>query len=236
MHGPNFKQMRARLVPATVFRFSMRQFLAALIGLVVTSPIITDLTRGELIESLLMMVLLIAGALAVGGRSRLVTALLIAPTLMGAVLDQIWHGLVPQWFISGTQMIFVGYVIIQLTRYILREKSVNAEVLCAGIAAYLMLAIFWTPAYLTVSQWNPESFSGAHMGVDQSLSRFDALYLSFVSLTCVGCNDITPMSKMARMLLMTESTAGVLCLAVLIARLVALYSRPGHEGHEEGHR
>jgi voltage-gated potassium channel len=80
-------------------------------------------------------------------------------------------------------------------------------------------------AYLMISELNPVSFSGAHLAANKPLDRFDALYFSFVSLTCLGCGDITPQSKIARMLLMVESTTGVLYMAVLIARLVALYSR-----------
>jgi len=48
----------------------------------------------------------------------------------------------------------------------------------------------------------------------------------------LGCNDITPISKVARMLLMVESVTGVLYLAVLIARLVAVYSRSPETGPE----
>ncbi|HXC98710.1 MAG TPA: ion channel [Verrucomicrobiae bacterium] len=59
------------------------------------------------------------------------------------------------------------------------------------------------------------------------------LYLSFVSLTSLGCNDITPLSKVARMLVMVESLTGVLFLGVLIARLVSLYSNPG-QGSRDG--
>jgi hypothetical protein len=208
-------------------RFSMRQFLIALILLVVTYPFISDLDHGDLIENVLMMALLISAVVAVGGRRRLLTILLVIPALAGPWLDRYWHGLVPVWLITGTHMLFAGFVISQLLRFILRETQVNAEVLCAGISAYVMLAVFFTPAYLMVSQLNPAAFSGIHLAATQGLTRFDALYFSFVSLTCLGCNDITALSKTARMLLMVESTTGVLCLTVLIARLVALYSRPG---------
>ncbi len=211
----------------------MRQFLIALIVLVVTYPFILELSNGDLIENGLMMVLLISAALAVGGRSRAWTILLVIPALVGSFLDEYKRGLVPGWIITGMHMVFVGFVIFQLLRYILKETQVNAEVLCAGVAAYLMVAIFFTPAYLMVSQLDPNSFSGAHLIADHNLSRFDSLYLSFVTLTCVGCNDITPLSKPARMLLMVESTTGVLCLAVLIARLVALYSVQGRKGSGE---
>jgi hypothetical protein len=202
----------------------MRQFLVALILLIVSYPFVTELMSGELIENVLMAVLLVSGALAVGGASWPLTILLIVPALICPWIDQYQRGLLPIWLITGTQTVFVCFVVIQLQRFIQRATRVNAEVLCAGISGYLMLGILWTPTILMVSQLNPGSFSGVHLAVGQSLGRFDALFLSFVSLTCLGCNDITPLSKIARMLVMMESLTGVLYLTVLIARLVALYS------------
>ena len=84
-----------------------------------------------------------------------------------------------------------------------------------------------------VSQLNPGVFASVHLPANQGLGRSDALYPSFVSLTCKGCNDITPLSKVARMLVMMESTIGVLYVAVLIARLVALYSKAVESGREK---
>jgi hypothetical protein len=216
-----------------LFRFSMAQFLVALIVLVVTYPFVLELEAGDIIESVLMMILLISAVLAVGSRCWLLTILLVIPALAGPWLDRYWNGLVPSWIITGTHVVFVGYVVTRLLRFILRATRVNSEVMCAGISAYLMLGIMWTPAFLMVSQLSPGSFSSVHFAANQPLGRFDALYLSFVSLTCLGCNDITPISKVARMLLMMESTTGVLYLAVLIARLVTLYSRSVESGTEK---
>ena len=208
-----------------MFRFSMRQFLVALVLLVVAYPFITDLAHGEVIENSLMMILLVSAGMAVGRKSWRLTLVLAVPALASPWLGRRGHEWLPLWAVTGTHMVFTGFVIVQLIRYVARETRVNAEVLCGGISAYVMLAIFWTPAYLMVSELNPAAFSGAHLAAHEALNRFDALYLSFVSLTCVGCNDITPLSRVARMLLMTESLTGVLFLTVLLARLVALYSQ-----------
>ncbi len=212
----------------------MRQFLFALIGLVVTYPFITDLNNGDQIENLLMMVLLISAVLAVGSRIRVLAILLLIPAILTPWLNEYWPRAVPQWLVAATHMIFVGFVIVQLLLFIVRETRVNAETLCAGISAYLMLAIFFTPAYLMASHLGVRAFDVAHVAPSQELSRFDALYFSFVSLTCVGCNDITALSKIARTLVITESTSGVLCLALLIARLVALYSHQELGGPRSG--
>jgi Ion channel len=217
--GPENTQSQSGL-----FRFSMAQFLIALILLVVAYPFIAEMENGDSIENLLMTILLGSAALAIGDRSRVLTVILVIPALAAPWIDQLRHGLIPLWLITGTHSAFVGFVVIQLVRFIWRATEVNSEVMCAGIAGYLMLGLLWTPTFLMVSQLNPASFSGVHLAAGEALGRFDALFLSFVSLTCLGCNDITPLSKVARMLLMIESLTGVLYLAVLIARLVALYS------------
>jgi hypothetical protein len=210
---------------AGLFRFSMAQFLVALILLLLSYPFIVQLDHGVVIENALMMIILISAVLAVGGRSWVLTIVLVIPALAGPWMDHYWRGVVPSWIINAARMLFVGFVVGQLLRFILRSTRVNSEVMCAGISAYLMLGLFWTTAYLTVSRLNPDSFSGVHLVAHHPLGSFDALYLSFVSLTCLGCNDIAAESNVARMLLMVESTTGVLYVAVLMARLVALYSQ-----------
>ena len=211
-------QTRSPEPRSAFFRFSMRQFLVALILLIVSYPFVTELANGELIENLLMGVLLVSAALAVGVASWPLTVILMVPALICPWIAQYHRGWVPIWLIPATQSLFVSFVVLQLLRFILKATRVNAEVMCAGISGYLMLGLLWTPTFLMVSQLNPGSFAGVHLATGQSLGRFDALFLSFVSLTCLGCNDITPLSKIARMLLMMESLTGVLYLAVLIAR------------------
>src|SRR3954453_13644858 len=41
----------------------------------------------------------------------------------------------------------------------LRVRSVNVDVLCASISAYLMLGLLWTLAYWLVDQLNQQAFS-----------------------------------------------------------------------------
>ncbi len=60
----------------------------------------------------------------------------------------------------------------------------------------------------------------------ETMEGFNAFYFSFITLSTVGYGDITPISKVARMLAATEAMTGLLYVAVLIARLVALYSAP----------
>src|ERR1700685_1646860 len=110
---------------AGLFRFSVAQFLIALILLLVTYPFIVDELRyGDLIENILAMVLLVFAALAVGVRRWVVTILLVIPALAGPWFEQYRPGAVPSWIITGTHMIFVAFVVSQLLRFILKATRV----------------------------------------------------------------------------------------------------------------
>jgi hypothetical protein len=90
-----------------------------------------------------------------------------------------------------------------------------------------MLGLMWTIAYWLVAWVTPTAFAfNTATGTKESMERFNAFYFSFITLSTVGYGDITPVSKVARMLAATEAMTGLLYVAVLIARLVALYSTP----------
>jgi hypothetical protein len=217
------------LVTSGLFRFSVTQFLTALILVLLANPLLSQLEHGEVIVSASMTLVLISAVLAVGGggRSLALTIFLVVPALGAEWVDHYRPGLVPASATTAVALLFVAFVIAQLLRFIVRAPRVNADVLSAGISGYLLLGLLWAAAYLLVSKLTPDAFSLLHRAPGaESLDRFDTLYFSFVSLTCLGCNDIIPVSRVARMLMVVESTTGVLYLAVMIARLVALYSRP----------
>jgi hypothetical protein len=122
-------------------------------------------------------------------------------------------------------MLLLGFVIAQLLHFILHAPVVTVEVLCASIAAYLMLGLMWTLAYWLVDQLTPGgafSFNTGRGG--HSMDGFSGFYFSFITLSTVGYGDITPVSRMARWLAAMEAITGLLYVAVLIAWLVSLYS------------
>ena len=219
------------------FRSSAAQFLAALILMLFTAPFVNELKYGRAIDILLMTLVLAMGVLAVGrSRRTLVLALVLA---LPAVVTR-WAGhflpqLLPPWVHSVTALIFLAFVEYQLLHFIFRAPRVNSEVMCAGISGYLLLGILWMVAYRTVSflnpidpthpDLNPPPFAFT-VGVTtpHSLSQFEAYYFSFITLSTVGYGDITPLSPGARTLAMLEAMTGTLYMALLISRLVALYS------------
>jgi hypothetical protein len=65
---------------------------------------------------------------------------------------------------------------------------------------------------------------GSFTSVDGAGERtwFELLFLSFTTLTSVGLSDIVPVLPHARALVIVEQVAGVLYVALVIARLVGL--------------
>ena len=210
-------------------RFSAVQLLIALGLFFICVPFLEEIKGAELIVSGLFSLVLIAGVLAVAERKRvLVIAIILAiPTIAGRWINHFRPDLVPPAVFLVGGLLLITLVIVYLLRFILRAPSVNAEVLCASISAYLMLGLMWTMAYWLVDQLTPGgAFSFNTNTGTRSMNGFNGFYFSFITLSTVGYGDITPVSRIARWLAAMEAMTGLLYVAVLIARLVALYSTP----------
>jgi hypothetical protein len=215
--------------PLRFRRFSTVELLIALALLFFSFPFVEELKGGDIIVSILLSLVLISAVLAVSNRrSTLVVAVLLAiPAIIGRWIDHFRPHIVPPAVFLIAGLVLVAFVVINLLRFVLRAPSVNAEVLCAGISAYLMLGLAWTMAYWLVDQLTPGgAFSFNTNAGTRSMNGFTGFYFSFITLSTVGYGDITPVSRIARWLSAMEAMTGLLYVAVLIARLVALYSSP----------
>jgi voltage-gated potassium channel len=209
------------------------ELLIAVVGLFVSFPFIEPLTSGPLLESILFSIVLISAVLAIAGRGPiLITAVLLAlPTLAARWVHYYRPTLLPPEVFLICGILFVLFVVANLLRFVLTAPSVNTEVLCASVSAYLLLALLWTLAYWLVAELNPGAFSfNISGGPDKSIQGFNGLYFSLITLCTVGYGDITPISGVARMLAAMEAMTGLLYVAVLIARLVALNVAPKSDG------
>jgi hypothetical protein len=111
--------------------------------------------------------------------------------------------------------------ILATARHAFRSGAVNAERIFAALDAYLLAGLVFGVGYWVLSRLDPTAFNEATM----SLTR--ATYFSFVTLGTLGYGDIVPKSELAQSLAIVEAVGGQMYLAVLIARLVSLYTRQG---------
>jgi hypothetical protein len=205
------------------------QLLIALGLLFTFAPFVEEMKDGDLIVSALFSLALLAAVLAVADhKAILFIALLLAiPAIAGRWMNHFWPDLVSPIVFLIAALVLTAFVVANLLRFVLHAPFVNVEVLCASISAYLMLGLMWTLAYWLVDQLTPGgAFSFNTNAGTRSMNGFNGFYFSFITLSTVGYGDITPVSKVARMLAAMEAMTGLLYVAVLIARLVALYSSP----------
>jgi hypothetical protein len=203
--------------------------LIALGLLFLATPILQDLPASDLIDTMLLTAVMIFAVLAVGGRRRtlIIALVLVVPTVTGKWINHFSPALLSPLFHLLGAVVFFGFVVVHLVLKVLRARTVDANILCAGLSGYLLLGLLWVPAYLAAARWNPAAFTvpaGSTPG--GTLDAFSAFYFSFITLSTVGYGDITPVTRAARMLAVEESIIGLFYVAVLISRLVAIYTSP----------
>jgi hypothetical protein len=149
---------------------------------------------------------------------------LVAPAVVSNWLWHIRPDLVRRELSLVAAVAFHGFVIALLLCFILTAPRVNSEVLCAAISTYLLMGVCWALTY-TLDRLVPQAFRFTlEPGANRPLEGFESVYFSFSTLTTVGYRDIVPVAGVARMLTMMESTLGTFYVAVLVARLVAVYA------------
>lgn len=217
----------ALLSKPEVWRVSTVKLLIALILLFAITPFVESLPNGDLIESALMTLVMIASLIAVARSPRVLmaAALLLVPTIAAKWLPHLFPSHVSTHYFLAFALVFFGFTIYRILRFILQAPHVDTEVLSAGIVVYLMLGLLWSLSYMLLAQMTPGSFRFASLDrPDGRMDGFNAFYFSFSTLTTLGFGDITPVSKVARTLSVMETVTGTLYLAILISRLVGRYS------------
>jgi hypothetical protein len=207
------------------FRFSIRQILISLVLLFIARPLVGT-GWGRVAETVLYSFVLVSSLVAVGARRRelALSLVLIIPALTFRWLSH-FLSLAPTDPVPLVCMTLAfGFTIAQLLRFVVRATRVNLDVLCAGISIYLLLGQVWGFFYLFIERISPGSFHFPGLANHPLAMRGDeAFYFSMCTLTTAGYGDIVPVSSLARTLATLESTTGVLFMAVLIARLVAMH-------------
>ena len=122
-------------------------------------------------------------------------------------------------------IIFYGFTVVTLLSHVIGSKKVDSEIIFGAICAYLLIGFMWGGIYLLIEVVSPNSFfiDAAH-NIDNKTNYADFLYFSFVTLATLGYGDISPVTPLARNISVIEGIIGVFYLAILVARLVSLYT------------
>ena len=123
--------------------------------------------------------------------------------------------------IAAAQSVFYFYATGSLIAYMLQDWVATTDELFAAGATFTLLAWAFAYAYAACEAILPGSFS-APINPQGPRSWMELLFLSVAVLSSVGLSDILPVTGMARALVMLESFAGVMYIALVVSRLIGL--------------
>jgi hypothetical protein len=200
--------------------------MGALLLLILCEPFFERTTTGDSLLYLLVTAVLLSGTYAVSNRPvfRWAGAAIAAPTL---VLK--WA-----YVFSGNQtlgvlglvgfVLFAAFAIAGLLAYALSVGDVTADHLSAAISVYLLTGLAFGVLFTLLEFARPGSLTHPPFRiVMRPLDWTDYLYFSFSNLTNLGLAENLPRTRVARTLTMLEAIAGVLYIAVMMARLVGIH-------------
>jgi hypothetical protein len=210
----------------TVARHPSAVLLAAQLVVVLIYPFLDTSTPGRAVVGVVQMCVVFIAAWAVRATPALswVAVVLGIPAMVFAVLEAVSRD--SDWVVLTSAVfhvpfyLFVSYAMI---RYLFHDDVVTRDELYAVGAAFTVVA--WAFAYLYAGAqvvWEGSFVSYASPDGTEALPWYDLLYLSFTTLTSVGLSDVYPVLDHSRSLVMVEQVAGVLYVALVIARLVGL--------------
>lgn len=199
--------------------------LLALVVLVVLYPFLEPFAAGRAaiaVFDLVVLLLALRAARASGPEARVGYWLVwpaMALHMLAAFFPSPW--LVPANF--ATQAAFHGFVVVCLLRYVLRDDIMTLDEMFAAAGLYVLMAFVFAYLYALVETFVPGAFYiNPANDPDGSTGWWELLYFSFTCLSSVGFGEITPVSHHARSLVMIQQMLGVLYIALVISRLVAM--------------
>jgi hypothetical protein len=122
-------------------------------------------------------------------------------------------------------ILFLVLTLLSLLRALARAERVTPDTIYGALSVYLLMAIAWAAAYSLLVTIHPGAIvMDAARHPNPRMDWSDCVFYSFVTLTSQGNGDIVAMTAQARSLSILEAVSGTMYVAILVARLVGLYS------------
>jgi hypothetical protein len=208
----------------TIRRTPSAVLLTVQLAGILVYPFLGDQTAGRILLQLFGLGVLVLAVMAVRSTPALtgVSILLGLPVVVLTVLELIWtdNTTIALWS-AVLHAAFYGYTAYALIRYMFHDEHISRDELFATAATFTVVAWGWAYAYAAVQIVWPESFIAAEEATDPR-TWVELLFLSVTTLSSTGLSDIVPVRPHARSVVMLEQIAGMLYLALVVARVTAL--------------
>ena len=142
------------------FNYRMIFLLVAILSMIIGSPFLDDIFHYGVIPDIFTTIIFILGIYAISREKKFIYVglILAIPMFFGVSTFYLFRD--PKLLVIGEGFgaVFTGFVISLLIRFIFNQKEVTKEVIYAAVVVYLLMAIMWSFAYLTLEYFNPNSF------------------------------------------------------------------------------
>lgn len=206
--------------------------LAALIVLLIVSPLLSSFTVFTLrISSLLSLFVLLTGILAVS-RSVSATITLSVIAVLAVTVELLSHFGAGQWSVILVNVLSLSFLVgllIIIEFDVFADRKATTETLAGSCCGYVLIAAIFASIYSIMLQYNPDGLTlwpNATITTDEIVFQGEYYgvlgYFSIVTLTTLGYGDVVPNSTAFRNTAAIEALIGQLYLAVIVARLVGI--------------
>ena len=157
---------------------------------------------------------------------KIITFILAIPSL---ILSWTYLLFPHEIFFVTNALITISFMIIcasSILYDVVLRARVTLETLRGVICAFFMVAFSFAYAYYLIEYLYPGSFNleSATLITNRAQYLSEMFYFSFITLLAIGYGDITAKYNIAQTACVLEGIIGQFYVAILVARLVAVYS------------
>ncbi|MCP5506559.1 MAG: two pore domain potassium channel family protein [Chlamydiales bacterium] len=165
---------------------------------------------------------------------KIISSCLAIPALICEWINLAYHSKNLELLFILFTTIFIFITTASIIKKVIINARVRMETLRGVVCAYFMVAFGFAFTYVFIALLFPGSFHfegvvPATMTHSHLLSEM--MYFSFVTLLTIGYGDITALHDVAQTLAILEGIIGQFYIAILVSRLVAVYSFFEHKLH-----
>lgn len=165
---------------------------------------------------------------------KVISTCLALPALLFDLLNLFYPSKSFSFCFLFLMIIFILITTASIVKKVVINARVRVETLRGVVCAYFMVAFGFSFAFFFVELIAPGSFSFGAIdpkALHPSLVLSQMMYFSFVTLLCIGYGDILAVQKVAQSLAILEGIIGQFYIAILVSRLVSVYSFFEHKLH-----
>lgn len=205
-----------------VYRFKLLLFFT--LCLLILPPFIADFFLDQIIVIICLTFLFVQSVIAIADNRR--KARIGAAALLILIIFT-WLG--PTGIKSSVlqnikivlYILFLGWIMISLLRFIIRNKKVTMDVILSAVIVYLIGGIMGGNLSMLLGNLYDHAFRYA--ATSGKIDLLDYIYFSFVTMTTLGYGDIAPTRIETQTMAYMMAIGGQLYLTIIIALLVGKY-------------